>query len=151
MALAIRKSADLLFPALVTGAGLLVYTYHIIRVGKARSKYDVKAPAIEGPAEFNRIFRVQQNDVEQLVVFLPSLWGFSVFVHPLIGAAIGAGWVLGRILYGEGYYRAPEKREIGALLTFATSSALLVGALGGISYGIWKSKTHHIQHTRNHK
>ena len=43
-------------------------------VGKAREKYGVKAPAITGNEIFERYFRVQQNTIEQIVLFLPSLF-----------------------------------------------------------------------------
>jgi hypothetical protein len=53
---------------------LVEYIVLVGLVGRARAKYGVKAPAISGPEAFDRIFRVQQNTLEGLVVFLPGLW-----------------------------------------------------------------------------
>ena len=40
-------------------------------VGKAREQHGIKAPAVSGNEEFERIYRVQMNTLEQLVCFLP--------------------------------------------------------------------------------
>ena len=44
-----------------------------ILVGRARAKYGVKAPAMTGNEQFERVVRVQMNTLEQLVCFLPAL------------------------------------------------------------------------------
>ena len=75
---------------------------------------------------------MQQNTVEQLVLFLPALWLFSLFVSPLWGAVIGVVWILGRILYAWGYLRDAEKRGPGAMVTMISGAILLVGGLVGI-------------------
>ena len=76
-------------PAIVTLLALLEYNFFTFRVGTSRAKYEVAAPATSGNPEWERMFRVQQNTLEQLMVFLPALWIFSTFVDPTIGAAIG--------------------------------------------------------------
>ena len=43
-------------------------------VGQARGKFGVKAPAVSGNENFERIYRVQMNTLELLVVFLPALY-----------------------------------------------------------------------------
>ena len=72
---------------------------------------------------------MQQNTIEQLVLFLPSLWLFSLFVSPLWGAALGAVWILGRVIYAVGYLRDADKRGPGAVITMASGAILLLGAL----------------------
>ena len=59
--------------ALVTVAALAVYVFTFMRVATARGQYKVEAPAITGNPDFERVFRVQQNTLEQLVLFLPLL------------------------------------------------------------------------------
>ena len=95
--------------ALVTVAALILYFVVTLNVGRARFKYNVSPPAISGNPDFERVFRVQQNTVEQIVLFIPALWVFSLFVSQIWGAALGAVWVIGRILFAWGYYQAPEK------------------------------------------
>ena len=67
-----------LYPALVTLLALLVYFWIMIRAGAARGKHGIKAPAITGHPDFERKLRVQQNSLELLIMFIPSLWIFSI-------------------------------------------------------------------------
>jgi uncharacterized membrane protein YecN with MAPEG domain len=92
----------------------------------------VPVPQTSGDPDFERVFRVQQNTLEQLVLFLPSLWLFSLFVSPIWGAGIGIFWIIGRILYAWGYYRAAEKRLPGFGINFLSLLVLIVGSLVGI-------------------
>ncbi len=126
------------FPSLVTSLALMVYLVVSLNVGRARVKYQVKAPAVSGDPNFERVLRVQQNTLEQLVFFLPALWLFAVYVSPVWGAGIGAVWVLGRILYAWGYYQAAEKRGPGFGLSFLSALILLLGGFVGIILNLMK-------------
>ena len=120
--------------ALVAIFSLVLYLYMGIRVGQARQKHDVKAPAIQGHPDFERAFRVQQNTLEWLVIYLPSLFLFSTFIHDYIAAALGVVWIVGRYVYMEGYMEAAEKRSAGFGIQALATLALLLGSLIGI---IW--------------
>lgn len=128
-----------LFPSLVTALTLLVYQVLVINVGRARAKYKVMPPAISGNENFERVLRVQQNTLEQLVAFLPALWLFAIYVNPLWGSALGAGWLIGRIVYAWGYYQAAEKRIAGFAISSLSGLGLLFGALGGIAWTGYQS------------
>ena len=125
-----------LYPSLVTALTLLVYQVLTVNVGRARAKYKIMPPAMSGDENFERVVRVQQNTLEQLVYFLPALWLFSVYVNPLWGAGLGAAWVIGRIIYAWGYYQAAEKRILGFAISSLSGIALLLGALVGIGLKI---------------
>lgn len=120
------------FPALITVLGLIVYFITIINVGRARAEYKVSPPAMSGDPNFERVLRVQQNMLEQLILFLPALWLFSFYISPLWGAIIGAVWVVGRVIYAWGYYQSAEKRIPGFALSSLSTMALLIGSLVGI-------------------
>lgn len=122
--------------AIVTVLSLALYVYMGIRVGQARQKFGVQAPATTGHPEFERAFRVQANTAEWLVVYLPSLWLFSLFVHDYIAAVLGIIWIVGRYVYMEGYLEAPEKRSAGFGIQALATLVLLLGTLVGIVWGI---------------
>jgi len=82
---------DLHYTVLTTGAAFVMYVLHTIGVGHARKEFKVKIPNTVGPEGFMRVFRVQQNDVEQLPFFLTSLWLFSLTCDAKIGAGLGFG------------------------------------------------------------
>lgn len=120
------------FPSLIVALSLLLYLGLTINVGRARAKYQVPAPATTGNPDFERVLRVQQNTLEQLIFFLPLLWLFSSYVSPLWAGIIGTIWLIGRIIYAWGYYQAAEKRVIGFAISSLSSMALLLGTLIGI-------------------
>jgi glutathione S-transferase len=117
--------------AVVTSFALIEYLWISFSVGQARTRYGVAAPATTGNEIFERWFRVQQNTVEQLVVFLPSLWLFGHYVNARLGALIGLAFVAGRYLYARGYVEDPQKRGRGFMIGFAATALLLAGGLIG--------------------
>jgi glutathione S-transferase len=124
------------FPSLITVLALLVYLILTINVGRARAKYKVLPPATTGDPNFERVLRVQQNTLEQLIFFLPLLWIFSFYISPVWGFVIGAVWIIGRIVFAWGYYQAAEKRALGFGITSLSSLLLLLGSLIGISLSL---------------
>lgn len=105
-----------------------------ILVGRARGKYGVKAPATTGHEMFERWFRVHYNTMELLVVFVPSIWLFGLYVNPQVGAALGAVYLVGRVMYVRSYVRDPAARGGGFGLSMLPTLVLLVGAaIGAVS------------------
>ncbi len=117
--------------AIVTALALIEYIWVVTRVGGARARHEIKAPATTGHPIFERHYRVQLNTIEQLVVFLPALWLFGYYLNAVVAAALGLLFVIGRVVYALGYVRDPEKRGAGALITFGANLALTIGALVG--------------------
>jgi uncharacterized membrane protein YecN with MAPEG domain len=122
--------------ALVTLLSLLVYLWMGLRVGGARSKFGVEAPATSGSPEFERYFRVHYNTLEWLVIYLPSLWLFAIYVNDLIAAGVGLVWIVGRILYALGYVKEAGRRSLGFLIQMLATAVLLFGSLGYIVWGL---------------
>jgi uncharacterized MAPEG superfamily protein len=121
-----------ILPALVTGLALLLDLVLIINVSRARGLYKIEAPATSGDPAFERVYRVQQNMLEQIVVFLPSLWLFSAFSSPAWGAGIGFLWILARIHYAWSYYRDAARRGPGYAIGLFCTVVLLIGGIAGM-------------------
>ena len=121
-----------MLPSLVTALALLLYLILTVNVARTRGRLGIEPPATSGDPAFERIYRVQQNTLEQLAVFVPALWLYALFVSPTWASAIGGVWLLGRILYAWGYYTAAKRRIPGMVITMLANLALVVGALIGI-------------------
>ena len=115
--------------AIVTILALAQYILFAIQVGSMRGKHGIQAPAVSGHPEFERMFRVQQNTMEQLVAFIPALWLYAYLVNPFWGAGIGLVFIIGRFLYRAEYLKDPASRGPGFSLTFFPTAVLLVWSL----------------------
>jgi glutathione S-transferase len=115
--------------AIITVLALLEYMVMGIMVGRARTTYGVAAPATTGNPDFERYYRVHQNTLEALLVFIPALWLFAQYASIALAVALGLIFLAGRFIYAAGYIRAAEKRGPGALITFAVNGILLLGGL----------------------
>lgn len=116
--------------AIVTLLSLLVYVWMILRIGGARRRTGIDAPAMTGDPELERHLRVQANTVESLVIHLPALWLFAIYWNDLVAAALGVVWMIGRVVYALGYAADPKKREVGFMIQGLATVILLLGALG---------------------
>jgi len=110
---------------------LLEYFFFSIKVGQARGKYGVKAPATTGNEHFERYHRVHQNTMEQLVMFLPSLFTFASLVSEMWAAILGVVFIIGRAVYFNLYIGNPDKRGPGVLISLLATAVLIIGSLVG--------------------
>ncbi len=114
---------------IITILALAQFILFGIQVGSMRGKHGVKAPAVTGHPEFERMFRVQQNSMEQLVAFIPALWMFAFLVDPLWGAGMGLVFIIGRFIYRSSYIKDPDARGMGFTITFLPTAVMLVWSL----------------------
>jgi uncharacterized membrane protein YecN with MAPEG domain len=117
--------------AIVAALALLEYVVILMLTGQARGRFGVPAPATTGNPSFERYFRVQQNTIEQLVIFFPALYLFAVFVSENFAALLGLLFIAGRVIYARGYIEDPAKRGPGFALSFVPNLILLLGGLIG--------------------
>ena len=117
--------------AIVTVVALVQYFVLGLRVGQARTKFGIEAPAIGGHPIFERHFRVHQNTMEQLVLFLPALWLFATYVSAPVAAALGVVFIIGRFVYASLYVAEPKRRGPGVAVSALATILLLLGGLIG--------------------
>ena len=117
---------------LIVLLALLQYVWFTGRVGLARGKYHVDAPACDGDEAWNRVFRVQQNTMEQLIVFIPAVYAFSYYLNELWMMVPGLAFIIGRFLYSAEYLKDPKTRTPGMAITLLSNVVLVLGALFGL-------------------
>jgi uncharacterized MAPEG superfamily protein len=110
---------------------VIQYFVFAITVGRARETYGVPAPATTGHPEFERRFRVQQNTLEQLIVFIPAILLFSAWVSAGWACLLGILFLIGRWQYSRGYIADPARRGRGFMIGAIAQMLLLLGALLG--------------------
>jgi uncharacterized MAPEG superfamily protein len=120
------------YTALIIIIALAQYLLFTFRVGAARGKYGINAPSTTGDETFERIFRVQQNTMEQLIVFIPSMVLFSMYLSPGWALAPGIVFIIGRQLYSHEYVANPASRTPGVALSLVASAVLLIGGFVGV-------------------
>lgn len=121
------------YTAIITILSVLLYLYIGSRVSAARREFGVKAPAVSGHPDFERVFRAQMNTLEWMPVFLPLLWLTAVYLNDIAAAAGGVIWMVGRAMYSAGYAEAAAKRSRGFLVQGIACLLLLIGAIAGVA------------------
>ena len=121
------------YTILIILLALVQYVIFTVRVGANRVKYKVNAPATSGDEAWERLFRVQQNTMEQLVIFIPAAVIFSLYIKGAWILIPGLAFILGRFLYSLEYVRNPATRVPGMALTLIANAVLLGGGLIGVA------------------
>jgi glutathione S-transferase len=124
------------YATLIVLLALLQYVFFTGRVGLGRGKYKIDAPACNGDENFERLFRVQQNTLEQLIVFIPATYAFAYYLSPKWVLAAGALFIIGRFLYATEYAKDPKTRTPGMGMTLLANVVLVLGALFGLIRGM---------------
>jgi uncharacterized membrane protein YecN with MAPEG domain len=122
----IRMNAQAL-PTLVVILSVVLQLWMMAAVGLARRRSGIDAPAMSGDPGLERAIRVQMNTLEQLAMFLPSLWLAWTYWGALPAGIFGLAWITGRVLYAIGYWRDAGKRGLGFMIAALATLVLLIG------------------------
>jgi len=122
---------------LIVLLALAQFTWFSVRVGISRGKYGVEAPKTTGNEIWERVYRVQQNTMEQLVLFIPAMLAFSVYLSARWALIPGLVFLVGRQLYSWEYISKPTSRTPGMALTLLANAVLLAGALVGVGMKVF--------------
>ncbi len=108
---------------------LLQYIYFTMITGISRSKYNVDAPATTGNETWECLYRVQQNTLEQIIIYIPAVLAFAHYVSSTWVLIPGIAYLVGRQIYAFLYVKNPPKRGLGMLLTLLSNLAMVVGTI----------------------
>ncbi|XP_073460149.1 microsomal glutathione S-transferase 2-like [Aquarana catesbeiana] len=124
-------AADIVLLAAVSLLSACQLAYFASLVGKCRIKHKVIPPAVNGPPEFERTFRAQQNCIEFYGLFLIDLWTAGFFFNQEIASLFGLLYIYGRHVYFFGYSQSARGRLHGfAFCRWALISLLVMSATG---------------------
>jgi glutathione S-transferase len=121
-----------LYSSIITLLTVLLMFGLTFNVGRARGRYQVKAPAITGHELFERAYRIQMNTIENVLMFLPALWLYALFIGDKGAGDSGVIWLIARVWYAIAYQLNPAKRGLG----FLVSILVIAGLWTGVAYGI---------------
>lgn len=107
------EHADIIWLAVVSILGGYQIATFAIAVGKCRQKHKIDPPKTDGPDEFLRTFRAQQNSLEFFTMFMCIMWIAGLFFHQVPAALAGFGYIYGREQYFRGYCKSAQGRVPG--------------------------------------
>ena len=102
-----------------------------MRVGFSRRKYGVKAPAMSGNEQWERLNRIHQNTLEVYIIFIPSIIGFAYYISINWACIFGCVVLIARILFYLGYKKSAKNRMIGVFMTSIANYTMLIGTFVG--------------------
>ena len=108
---------------------VLQYIFFGTLVAKARGTCGIKAPAVSGNEQFERVYRVQMNTLELLVVLFPSAYAAAHYWPKWVIAAAMCVYLVARFVYWRSYIANPASRTLGFTLSLAPVLALALSAL----------------------
>eukprot|EP00243_Klebsormidium_subtile_P003124 TRINITY_DN16286_c0_g1_i1.p1 TRINITY_DN16286_c0_g1~~TRINITY_DN16286_c0_g1_i1.p1 ORF type:complete len:125 (-),score=13.01 TRINITY_DN16286_c0_g1_i1:325-699(-) len=76
-------------------------------------KHKIFPPAMSGHPDFDRCVRVYENQLEQYIPFLASMFLCAIFINGNLAGILGLLWVLCRYQYGRRYQAHRYGRDIG--------------------------------------
>jgi uncharacterized membrane protein YecN with MAPEG domain len=117
------------YASLMVLLALVQFMIFTAKVGSGRGKHGVSAPSCTGEETWERLCRIQQNTMEQLVIFIPACYAFAHYVHPKWVLLPGILFLLGRAVYANAYAGNPKKRAVGMLMTLIPSALMVLVSL----------------------
>ena len=116
---------------LIAALALLQMIFFTIMTGKARVKSGLKAPAVTGDENFERMYRVQVNTLEVIIAFLPALFLAANHWSGELVSGLGVVYLIGRLIYWRAYVSNPAKRGLGFILSILPTLILIILAIIG--------------------
>lgn len=125
------------YTIIVIAIALIQYQWFGLRTGISRPKYNVQPPKTTGDETWERIFRVHQNTMEQLVVFIPCMLAFTYYVSQTWAVVLGVLFIIFRQYYSYMYVKNPPDRKFP--LSFFVNLVLIIGSVVGAIMHLMKA------------
>jgi uncharacterized MAPEG superfamily protein len=110
---------------------LFEYIFFAMKVGFSRNKLGVKAPAMSGNPQWERLNRIHQNTLEVYLIFIPSIIGFAHYISINWACILGCTVLVARVIFYIGYKKSAKKRMLGVFMTSIANYTLLIGMFIG--------------------
>jgi len=117
----------MIFVELIALLAVLQYLFFGFMTGQARRKSGLKAPATTGDESYERMYRVQVNTMEILIVFLPALFIAGKYWSPVFVSLIGLVFIVSE----------PSSRTLGFLMTMLPTLILVVLGIAGVVFSLF--------------
>lgn len=103
------------FAIIITLITLGFYQFLSINVSAARDTYKIKAPAVTGNVNFERIYRTHLNFLENMVIFLPLVLILGVKIpNNMFYMVFSILWLAFKIIFSFCYMKnLPFKIKLG--------------------------------------
>ena len=119
------------YVTIIVMLALIQFLYFGVAVGRARARHGVVAPATHGDEVFERFHRAHQNTLEQLIVFIPSIYATAFYANVGLAVCMGVLFLVSRIFYFRMYITEPSSRARAMILTMAANIVLIIAGLVG--------------------
>ncbi|XP_074132841.1 microsomal glutathione S-transferase 2 [Sminthopsis crassicaudata] len=124
---------DIVLLAAVSVLSICQQIFFAWQVGKARMKYKIMPPAINGSPAFERVFRAQQNCLEFHSIFLVAFWMAGWFFNQVLAVLLGLAYIYARHKYFLGYSESAKERLTGFYMSLGVLALLIIQAIMGIA------------------
>ncbi len=97
------------FTIMVTVIALLHLFALDVYLSFHKFKHGVKDSEIVNDQNFQKINKIFKNATQELVLFLPLIWIFSLITSDNLTGLVGIAWLITRLNYDFSYFRHPQK------------------------------------------
>jgi hypothetical protein len=113
----LSQNSFLVFTTLITLVALLQTFALDVYISFHKFKHGVQDPEIVNNEEFKKVYKIYNNTVSDLILFLPLIWLFATLEGDLLAGILGLIWLFGRFHYDFAFFKDPTTRTISMATT----------------------------------
>lgn len=116
------QGETLVLTILITLLALLQTFALDVYISFSKFKHGVQDPEIVNNENFKKIYKIYNNTVSDLILFLPLIWIFASLESDRMAGVLGLIWLFGRFHYDISFFKNPATRTI----SMATTSFVVI-------------------------